>query len=175
MMMMNKMVEWEDGPHREMAVDVPDSFVPRNKTPPRYPPSKPSTLNKTAKNGGPASTTSGGSVTSSLPTVGNGSSSGGVGVSSVVVTKLPNQNGTPGKPIPPPRGSENVVKDWTGSSNANTQVPPHALPRTTIVNNNNLANNNNNNNVSNNNKTSAPTIVPPSKDEAERIRKYQVK
>jgi MAGUK p55 subfamily protein 5 len=24
--------------HREMAVDVPDSFIPRNKTPPRYPP-----------------------------------------------------------------------------------------------------------------------------------------
>lgn len=27
--------------HREMAVDVPDSFVARNKTPPRYPPPKP--------------------------------------------------------------------------------------------------------------------------------------
>lgn len=32
----------DDGqPHREMAVDVPDSFVARNKTPPRYPPPKP--------------------------------------------------------------------------------------------------------------------------------------
>lgn len=29
------------GPHREMAVDVPDTFVARNKTPPRYPPPKP--------------------------------------------------------------------------------------------------------------------------------------
>ncbi|CAH1998473.1 unnamed protein product [Acanthoscelides obtectus] len=29
-----------DGPHREMAVDVPDTFVARNKTPPRYPPPK---------------------------------------------------------------------------------------------------------------------------------------
>ncbi|GBP10694.1 hypothetical protein EVAR_6259_1 [Eumeta japonica] len=29
------------GPHREMAVDVPDSFVARNKTPPRYPPPRP--------------------------------------------------------------------------------------------------------------------------------------
>ncbi|XP_045478813.1 protein PALS1 isoform X2 [Harmonia axyridis] len=40
-----------DGPHREMAVDVPDSFVARNKTPPRYPPPKPvltSGLNGTA-------------------------------------------------------------------------------------------------------------------------------
>ena len=26
------------GPHREMAVDVPESFVARTKTPPRYPP-----------------------------------------------------------------------------------------------------------------------------------------
>ncbi|ENN76635.1 hypothetical protein YQE_06854, partial [Dendroctonus ponderosae] len=32
----------DDGqPHREMAVDVPESFVARNKTPPRYPPPKP--------------------------------------------------------------------------------------------------------------------------------------
>lgn len=29
------------GPHREMAVDVPDSFIGRNKTPPRYPPPRP--------------------------------------------------------------------------------------------------------------------------------------
>lgn len=28
-------------PHREMAVDVPDSFIARNKTPPRYPPPRP--------------------------------------------------------------------------------------------------------------------------------------
>ena len=28
------------GPHREMAVDVPDTFVGRTKTPPRYPPPK---------------------------------------------------------------------------------------------------------------------------------------
>jgi hypothetical protein len=26
------------GPHREMAVDVPETFIARNKTPPRYPP-----------------------------------------------------------------------------------------------------------------------------------------
>lgn len=29
------------GPHREMAVDVPESFIARNKTPPRYPPPRP--------------------------------------------------------------------------------------------------------------------------------------
>ncbi|EGK96796.1 AGAP002711-PF [Anopheles gambiae str. PEST] len=28
----------DNGPHREMAVDVPESFIARNKTPPRYPP-----------------------------------------------------------------------------------------------------------------------------------------
>ena len=42
--MMNMVAEYElelqqhSGPHREMAVDVPDSFVARTKTPPRYPP-----------------------------------------------------------------------------------------------------------------------------------------
>ncbi|KAL5275154.1 MPP5 family protein [Megaselia abdita] len=30
-----------NGSHREMAVDVPDSFIARNKTPPRYPPPRP--------------------------------------------------------------------------------------------------------------------------------------
>lgn len=36
--------DWADtGPHREMAVDVPDTFVGRTKTPPRYPPPKPTT------------------------------------------------------------------------------------------------------------------------------------
>jgi len=36
--MVVNMAEWDTGPHREMAVDVPDSFVARTKTPPRYPP-----------------------------------------------------------------------------------------------------------------------------------------
>uniref|UniRef100_A0A336MLQ9 CSON003436 protein n=2 Tax=Culicoides sonorensis TaxID=179676 RepID=A0A336MLQ9_CULSO len=31
-------IDQDTGNHREMAVDVPDSFVARNKTPPRYPP-----------------------------------------------------------------------------------------------------------------------------------------
>ncbi|XP_017783913.1 PREDICTED: MAGUK p55 subfamily member 5 isoform X2 [Nicrophorus vespilloides] len=35
------MLAGDNGPHREMAVDVPDSFIARNKTPPRYPPPKP--------------------------------------------------------------------------------------------------------------------------------------
>lgn len=36
----------DNGPHRERAVDVPDSFIARNKTPPRYPP--PSRTNRSA-------------------------------------------------------------------------------------------------------------------------------
>ncbi|XP_058454995.1 uncharacterized protein LOC131432624 isoform X2 [Malaya genurostris] len=33
----------DNGPHREMAVDVPESFIARNKTPPRYPPPRSTT------------------------------------------------------------------------------------------------------------------------------------
>lgn len=39
--MMMMMTACDNGPHREMAVDVPDSWAPKNKTPPRYPPPKP--------------------------------------------------------------------------------------------------------------------------------------
>lgn len=35
------MMTLDNGPHREMAVDVPDTFIARSKTPPRYPPPKP--------------------------------------------------------------------------------------------------------------------------------------
>lgn len=34
-------VDMDNGPHRELPVDVPDTFIARNKTPPRYPPPKP--------------------------------------------------------------------------------------------------------------------------------------
>lgn len=34
------------GPHREMAVDCPDNFIARNKTPPRYPPPRPPQVKK---------------------------------------------------------------------------------------------------------------------------------
>ncbi|XP_060804197.1 protein PALS1 isoform X2 [Amyelois transitella] len=45
----------DSGPHREMAVDVPDSFIARNKTPPRYPPPRPpQQVNGTAKTAAPA-------------------------------------------------------------------------------------------------------------------------
>ncbi|XP_062554488.1 protein PALS1 isoform X3 [Armigeres subalbatus] len=40
----------DNGPHREMAVDVPESFIARNKTPPRYPPPRSTTqLNGSVK------------------------------------------------------------------------------------------------------------------------------
>lgn len=41
MMMATMMAAVDNGPHREMPVDVPDSFVARSKTPPRYPPPRP--------------------------------------------------------------------------------------------------------------------------------------
>ncbi|XP_059044953.1 protein PALS1 isoform X3 [Achroia grisella] len=44
----------DTGPHREMAVDVPDSFIARNKTPPRYPPPRPPQVNGTLKSTAPA-------------------------------------------------------------------------------------------------------------------------
>ncbi|XP_017113061.1 serine-rich adhesin for platelets isoform X3 [Drosophila elegans] len=49
-------VNQDNGPHREMAVDCPDTFIARNKTPPRYPPPRPpqkhkkSTTNKFTNN-----------------------------------------------------------------------------------------------------------------------------
>ncbi|XP_043071865.1 uncharacterized protein LOC6565990 isoform X2 [Drosophila grimshawi] len=42
-------VNQDNGPHREMAVDCPDTFIARNKTPPRYPPPRPPQLNGNSK------------------------------------------------------------------------------------------------------------------------------
>lgn len=131
-----------------MAVDVPESFVPRNKTPPRYPPNKASTLNSSNNNNKPAlgKTISGsGSVTSD-----------GVGVRGNGT--LPGQNGA-AKPIPPPRigeSKETTMSSWSSVNNNNTQVP-YVHPRTVVS----------------PSKTAAAATTP-SRDEAERIRKYQV-
>ncbi|XP_043660874.1 serine-rich adhesin for platelets isoform X1 [Drosophila teissieri] len=43
-------VNQDNGPHREMAVDCPDTFIARNKTPPRYPPPRPPQKNKKSTN-----------------------------------------------------------------------------------------------------------------------------
>lgn len=137
---MINMVEWDNGPHREMAVDVPESFIPRNKTPPRYPPNKSATLNSN-NNNKPAlvKTVSGGGVVSD-----------GVGVRGNGT--LPGQNG---KPVPPPRIGDKDTGSWSVNNN-NTQVP-YVPPRTVVS----------------PSKTTAPST--PSRDEAERIRKYQVR
>jgi MAGUK p55 subfamily protein 5 len=135
---MINMVEWDNGPHREMAVDVPESFVPRNKTPPRYPPNKSSTLNSNNNNKAALGKT---------PSVGLGGGSvvsDGVGVRGNGT--LPGQNGAAGKPVPPPRIGDSV-------NNNNTQVP-HVPPRTVV--------------------SPSKSAATPSRDEAERIRKYQV-
>ncbi|XP_069360084.1 protein PALS1 isoform X3 [Maniola hyperantus] len=44
----------DTGPHREMPVDVPDSFIARNKTPPRYPPPRPPQQVNGSARGAPA-------------------------------------------------------------------------------------------------------------------------
>ncbi|XP_063828936.1 uncharacterized protein LOC135078267 [Ostrinia nubilalis] len=55
----------DTGPHREMAVDVPDSFIARNKTPPRYPPPRPPQVRlRASRDDEPLLLSSGGSGTS---------------------------------------------------------------------------------------------------------------
>ncbi|XP_053608993.1 uncharacterized protein sdt isoform X1 [Plodia interpunctella] len=55
----------DSGPHREMAVDVPDSFIARNKTPPRYPPPRPPQVRlRASRDDEPLLLSSGGSGTS---------------------------------------------------------------------------------------------------------------
>ncbi|XP_035703591.1 uncharacterized protein LOC110845232 isoform X2 [Folsomia candida] len=148
---MINMVEWDNnGPHREMAVDVPESFVPRNKTPPRYPPNKASTLNASNNNNKPALTktvSSGGGVAVM--------SSDGVGVRGNGT--LTGQNGAT-KPVPPPRiGDNKETGSWSSVNNNNTQIP-YVHPRTI---------------VSPSKTGTAIAATTPSRDEAERIRKYQ--
>lgn len=95
----------DTGPHREMAVDVPDTFVGRTKTPPRYPPPKPSTV--VANN------------TTSVP-VNNNSP----GLRKKVVTAQANQVASNGmmKPAPPSRDHLRMEDD------GRTFVINHAAP-----------------------------------------------
>ncbi|CAH2041732.1 unnamed protein product, partial [Iphiclides podalirius] len=53
----------DTGPHREMPVDVPENFIARNKTPPRYPPPRPPQVRTRARDDEPL-LSSGGSGTS---------------------------------------------------------------------------------------------------------------
>uniref|UniRef100_A0A1B6C910 MAGUK p55 subfamily member 5 n=1 Tax=Clastoptera arizonana TaxID=38151 RepID=A0A1B6C910_9HEMI len=61
--MMMMMAACDNGPHREMAVDVPESFIARNKTPPRYPPPRPQARIHANVNG----TSTGNSVAKPVP------------------------------------------------------------------------------------------------------------
>jgi len=70
--------------HREMAVDVPDSFIARSKTPPRYPPPRPV---RAAAPAAPAPTTG------------------------LVMPQPPPMNGSAPKPVPPPRDHLRIEKD----------------------------------------------------------------
>ena len=100
----------DTGPHREMAVDVPDTFVGRTKTPPRYPPPKPSTV--VANN------------TTSVP-VNNNSP----GLRKKVVTAQANQVASNGmmKPAPPSRDHLRMEDD------GRTFVINHAAPTAAAV------------------------------------------
>ncbi|XP_068628567.1 protein PALS1 isoform X1 [Battus philenor] len=53
----------DTGPHREMPVDVPENFIARNKTPPRYPPPRPPQVRTRTRDDEPL-LSSGGSGTS---------------------------------------------------------------------------------------------------------------
>lgn len=78
-MLMYICANFSAGPHREMAVDVPDSFIARNKTPPRYPPPRPPTQVIYTPNGSqkqPLLSTS--SATSSLKSGSSSTGNGGV-------------------------------------------------------------------------------------------------
>ncbi|XP_076049029.1 uncharacterized protein LOC143029832 isoform X2 [Oratosquilla oratoria] len=103
---MINMVEFDPG-HREMAVDVPDSFVARTKTPPRYPPPKPQGQGITPihhNNNNSSSKSKKGSSGSSTP-----------------------QNGTLPKPTPPPRSAETgLVSRSQPIGKGQEQISPQA-------------------------------------------------
>lgn len=83
----------KSGPHREMAVDVPDSFIARNKTPPRYPPPRPPSqvISNTPNGSQKQALLSTSSATSSLK---SGSSSIGNGGVSLDLQPPPSYNST---------------------------------------------------------------------------------
>jgi hypothetical protein len=105
----------DTGPHREMAVDVPDTFVGRTKTPPRYPPPKPTAV--VANN------------TTSLP-VNNNSP----GLRKKVVTAQANQVASNGmmKPAPPSRDHLRTEEDGR-TFVINHSAAPSALPASAQV------------------------------------------
>lgn len=64
--------EYDLGPHRELPVDVPDTFVEMKKAPPRYPPPKPHVIKELHKAPMVALSSRDATVTSFTPLNGNG-------------------------------------------------------------------------------------------------------
>jgi len=105
--MMNMVAEYElelqqhGGPHREMAVDVPDTFIARTKTPPRYPPPKHLQAPNANGTAAPTSTT----------------------------TAAVAPGAAAPKPVPPPRDHLRIEKDGRLVNRAPPpQVPARAVP-----------------------------------------------
>ncbi|XP_066258082.1 protein PALS1 isoform X1 [Euwallacea similis] len=167
----------DDGqPHREMAVDVPESFVARNKTPPRYPPPKPTlTVGYNRFSG----VNFGGEMQERAIDVPDNYIDRKATPPKIIATPSKNKvetalNGTaalthhnhltpsqaipqvPPKPVPPPRDHLKIESDGRLVNKA----PAPQLPARTI-----------NNNITPVNKTSI--ITEPTREQLDSIKKYQ--
>jgi len=111
-----------------MAVDVPESFVGRTKTPPRYPPPKPApTTVPTASSTGATNS----AVTSTVVAVINSAANSSPGlrkkvtVAQAASAAAVGSNGVAGKPVPPPRDHLRIEED---GRLVNRAQPPQQLP-----------------------------------------------
>nr|XP_023013161.1 MAGUK p55 subfamily member 5-A isoform X3 [Leptinotarsa decemlineata]XP_023013162.1 MAGUK p55 subfamily member 5-A isoform X3 [Leptinotarsa decemlineata]XP_023013163.1 MAGUK p55 subfamily member 5-A isoform X3 [Leptinotarsa decemlineata] len=165
------MLPGDNGPHREMAVDVPDTFIARNKTPPRYPPPKPTLQVGYDRLSGvtfgddtqeraidvPDNFVERKKTPPKYPSPKVHKS--GLNGTTIPQPPLPDLNS---KPVPPPRDHLKIEKDGRLVNRA----PAPQLPAR-ITNNNNI--------------TPAPapqtpsptTVVEPTKEQLDSIKKYQ--
>uniref|UniRef100_A0A1Y1L6I7 MAGUK p55 subfamily member 5 n=1 Tax=Photinus pyralis TaxID=7054 RepID=A0A1Y1L6I7_PHOPY len=159
------MLAGDNGPHREMAVDVPDTFIARNKTPPRYPPPKPKLQVGYNRLLG--------------VTFGDSSNERAIDVPDTIFeSKIPTSkstshvksglNGTAAspalKPVPPPRDHLKIEKD----GRLVNRTPAPQLPAR-------ITNNNNNNITSSPAQlsTTIATTAEPTREQLDSIKKYQ--
>ena len=125
------MSEWDAGPHREMAVDVPESFVGRTKTPPRYPPPKPAPTSVPAASSSSTGATNS-AVTSTVVAVINSAANSSPGlrkkvtVAQAASAAAVGSNGVAGKPVPPPRDHLRIEED---GRLVNRAQPPQVTSR----------------------------------------------
>ncbi|XP_060530675.1 protein PALS1 isoform X2 [Cylas formicarius] len=145
MVMMVSPGNGDGAPHREMAVDVPDSFVARNKTPPRYPPPKPPLTP---------------SLNGSLPSTPHNNHL----QPSATTQQAPLH--APTKPVPPPRDHLKIEADGRIVNRAPAPQIPARIPNN---------NNNNINVASLTNATGNCTsvVTEPTKEQLDSIKKYQ--